>query len=247
MFASFGLIASHDTSWKSPMVGGSVTVGVALLIAFLIVERRAQDPLLPPAFLLDMLRAVGLLGTFLAAAVSLLIEFVFLTYLQQTRGWTSFETAASFLPFAFGLIVTNLLAAAAVGKFGAKATLVTGFLVAGASLAWLSVLDSTTAYFTTLMPAQVLLAIGIALVFSGAAVLATANVAQEQTGLAGGVMNTAMELGPTVGFALLMAVAATRADVVDGYAIAFGTAAACCGLAAVATLLVATASRGASA
>jgi hypothetical protein len=127
-----------------------------------------------------------------------------------------------------------------VGKFGAEATTVVGFLVTGISLAWLTVLDPRTAYLAVLLPAQGLLAIGIALVFSGAAVLATANVPHEQMGLAGGAMNTAMELGPTVGFALLMAVAATRADIVEGYARAFGTAAAFYGVAAVATLLVAT-------
>jgi MFS family permease len=240
VLASFGLIASHDARWSSPLVAGPLAAGVALLVVFLIVERRARDPLLPPAFLLNSPRIVGLSGMFLAAAASLLIEFVLLTYLQQMRGWTPFETAVSFLPFALALIGTNLLAAPAVGKFGAEATTVVGFLVTGISLAWLTVLDPRTAYLAVLLPAQGLLAIGIALVFSGAAVLATANVPHEQMGLAGGAMNTAMELGPTVGFALLMAVAATRADIVEGYARAFGTAAAFYGVAAVATLLVAT-------
>jgi hypothetical protein len=125
-----------------------------------------------------------------------------------------------------------------VGKFGAEATTITGFLVAGISLAWLTILEPRTAYLTVLLPGPCLLAIGIALIFSGAAVLATADVPQEQMGLAGGAMNTAMELGPTVGFALLMAVAATSTDIVEGYARAFGTAAAFYGAAVVATLLV---------
>lgn len=232
VLTSFGLIASHDASWASSEVVGPLAAGITLLVVFLTAERRARDPLLPPGFLLDSLRIIGLSGMLLAAAASLLIEFVLLTYLQQIRGWTPFETAASFLPFALALIGSSLLAAPAVGKFGAEATTVVGFLVAGGGLAWLTVLDPGTAYLTVILPAQALLAIGIALVFSGAAVLATANVPQEQMGLAGGVMNTAMELGPTVGFALLMAVAATRADTVDGYAMAFGTASASYGVAA---------------
>lgn len=241
VLASFGLIASHDASWGSSQVMGPLAAGIGLLIMFLIAERRARHPLLPPAFLLDPLRIVGLSGMLFAAAASVLIEFVLLNYLQQIRGWSPFETAASFLPFALALIGTNLLAAPAVGKFGAEATTIAGFLIAGASLTWLTVLDLGTAYLTVLLPAQVLLAIGIALVFSGAAVLATANVPPEQMGLAGGVMNTAMELGPTVGFALLMAVAATRADTVDGYASAFAAAAALCGVAAaIAGMLAAT-------
>ncbi|WP_236025068.1 MFS transporter [Arenibaculum pallidiluteum] len=239
MLASFGLIASHDTTWGSPVVVGPIAAGTALLVMFIIAERRAADPLLPPAFLLDPRRIVGVSGMLLAAAASLLIEFVLLTYLQRMRGWTPFETAASFLPFALALLGSNLLAARIVGRFGEEATTVAGLLVAGAALAWLADIGPKTAYLTVLLPAQVLLAIGIALVFSGAAVLATANVAHHQMGLAGGVMNTAMELGPTVGFALFMAVAATRADVVEGYARAFGTAAALFGMAVVAALLVA--------
>lgn len=58
------------------------------------------------AFLYDSLRLVGLSGMLFAAAASLLIEFVLLTYLQQMRGWTPFEMAASFLPFALALIGT---------------------------------------------------------------------------------------------------------------------------------------------
>jgi MFS family permease len=239
VLASFGLIASHDTTWNAPLVVWPLAAGVALLVVFVIAERRAQDPLLPPAFLLDPLRIVGLSGMLLAAAASLLIEFVLLTYLQQIRGWTPFETAISFLPFALALIGTNLLAAPVVGKFGAEATTVAGFMVVGIGLAWFTILDPSTAYSTVLLPAQVLLGIGLALVFSGAAVLAATNVQKQQMGLAGGVMNTAMELGPTVGFALLMAVAATRADIVEGYARAFGTAAATYGIAVLAAVLVA--------
>lgn len=89
----------------------------------------------------------------------------------------------------------------------------------------LAALGLKTVYVRGILPGSLLLAIGLSLVFSGAAVLSTTNVPQHMAGLAGGVMNTAMELGPTVGFALLMTVAATQVDVVSGYAWAFGAAA----------------------
>ncbi len=162
-----------------------------------------------------------------------------LIYLQEFRGWTPFETAASFLPFAIALIGTNFLTASVVGRFGAKITIIAGFLIGGAGLAWLVLLDQQTPYLLVLLPAQVLLAIGMSLIFSGAAVMSTDNVAPEQMGLAGGVMNTAMELGPTVGFAILMAVAATRSDTVEGFAWAFGTAAVAYGIGAALALIVA--------
>jgi hypothetical protein len=162
----------------------------------------------------------------LAAAASLLIEFLLLTYLQEIRRWNAFQTAASFIPFAIALIAANASAPAIVRRIGAPLTAAAGFWIAGSGLASLSTLGQHTPYATVLLPGQLLVAVGIALVFSAAAVLATHAVAAEQMGLAGGVMNTAMELGPTVGFALLMAVAATRADTVEGYATAFATGAA---------------------
>jgi len=232
VLASYGLIASHETSWASPRVSGALVAGTFLLVLFLFAERKVRDPLLPPAFLLNPVRILGLGGMLLAAAGSLLLEFVLLVYLQKVRGWTSFETAASFLPFAMTLIGTNFLTASIVGKLGAKAAGVAGFLIGAAGLAWLAFLDEQTAYLVVLLPAQILLAIGMALIFSAAAVMSTDQVDPEQMGLAGGVMNTAMELGPTVGFAVLMAVAATRANAVEGYAWAFATAAAVYGAAA---------------
>ncbi|MDW5376232.1 MFS transporter [Halomonas sp. HP20-15] len=226
VLASYGLIASHEASWASFNVLVPLATGVVLCIAFLILERRARHPLLPPVFLLDSARLTGLAGMLLAAAGSLLIEFILLIYLQEVRGWTALETAVSFLPFAVALFGSNFLTAPIVGRFGARATTVAGLLVGGVGLAWLATLGHETVYLTTLMPGQMLLAVGMALTFAGSAVLVTANVPEPQMGLAGGVMNTAMELGPTVGFTLLMAVAATRADTVEGYAWAFGTAAA---------------------
>lgn len=237
--ASFGLIASNDAGWGSILTVGPLAAGAVLLLAFVLAERRRRDPLLPPDFLCDPLRLAGLGGVLLAAAVSVLIEYALLVYLQQSRGWTPFETAASFLPFAVALIGTNSIAAAIVGRIGAERTMAAGFLTAALGLAALAFLEPGTDYLTVLLPAQILVAVGIALVFAGAAVLSMAHVPPWQMGLAGGVMNTAMELGPTVGFSLLMAVAATAADSVAGYARAFGTAAATYTLFALVALAIA--------
>ncbi|WP_048644852.1 MFS transporter [Nitratireductor soli] len=245
VLASFGLIASHEAGWRSPEVYGPLAAGVALLLLFLFTERRIRDPLLPPAFLLDRMRLLGLVGMMLAAAGSLLIEFILLVYLQDVRGWTPFQTAVSFLPFAVALIGVNFLAATVVARFGARVTTAAGFLIGAAGLAWLALLERNADYLAVLLPGQVLLAGGMSLIFSGAAVLSMDNVPPQQMGLAGGVMNTAMELGPTIGFAALMAVAATRAGTVEGYAWALGTAAAAYLASAVLALVVAR--RGSSA
>ncbi|MGK9234411.1 MFS transporter [Inquilinus limosus] len=222
VLASYGLIASGEHPWGSAAVWGPLAAGAALLAAFLGVERIVRDPLLPPGFVPSPCRIVGLLGMLLAAAGSALIEFVLSLYLQGAREWSPLATALAFLPFAVALMAANHLAPALVGRFGPARVTVAGLLAAAAGLGLLAGIDRGTDYAAGLLPGMVLLAAGMSLMFSGSAVLSTMNVPQRQAGLAGGVMNTAMELGPTVGLAALMAVSATRPDAVDGYAWAFG-------------------------
>ncbi|WP_395674652.1 MFS transporter [Inquilinus sp.] len=222
VLASYGLIASGEHPWSAAAVWGPLAAGAALLAAFLGVERVVRDPLLPPGFLPESCRMTGLLGMLLAAAGSVLIEFVLSLYLQQARGWTPLATALAFLPFAVALMATNRIAPPLVGRLGPARVTVAGLLIAAAGLGLLAGLDRGTGYAAGLLPGMVFLAAGLSLMFSGSAVLSTMHVPQRQAGLAGGVMNTAMELGPTVGLTALMSVAATRPDAVDGYAWAFG-------------------------
>lgn len=243
---SYGLIISGEHPWTSTAVLVPLAVGAVLLGAFLAVERRVRAPLLPPGFAVEPRRFVGLVGMLLAAAGSGLVAFVLSLYLQQERDWSSLETAGAFVPFAVVLIATSRVAGPLVGRFGAGPVLIAGLVVGAAGLGLLAGIDRDTSYALGLLPGVVLLAVGMSLMFSGSAVLSTANVPLHQMGLAGGVMNTAMELGPTVGVAALMAVAAVRTDVVDGYAWAFGTAGAVYVAAALAaTVLVRRAPAGA--
>ncbi|MBS1882391.1 MAG: MFS transporter [Actinobacteria bacterium] len=223
--AGYGLTASNEHAWRSATVWLPVASGAALLACFLLVERHARDPLLPPGFLTRPSRAVGLAGMMSAAAGSLLLEYVLSLYLQEVHGWTGLGVAAGFTPFAIALLAANPLGARLVGRHGAARTMAGGLLLCAAGMASLAAIGHHTDYLFGILPGSLLLAIGLSPAFSGAAVLSTIDVPRHQAGLAGGVMNTAMELGPTVGFALLMTVAATEADAVRGYARAFGAAA----------------------
>lgn len=222
---SIGLIASTEYSWNADLVRWPLIAGVLLLALFIVVELKVRDPLLPPRFILEPCRIIGLLGMLFAAAGSLLIEFVLSLYLQNDKDWSPLMTAVAFLPFAIALIAGNHVAARLVGRLGAAPVTIAGFLIGAIGLAVLAFIARETSYVAILLPGQVLLAIGMAFIFSGSAVLSTTNVPPHQGGLAGGVMNTTMELGPTLGFAGLMAVAAMPGDKVQGYGWAFAAAA----------------------
>ncbi|MET8543028.1 MFS transporter [Kitasatospora sp. NPDC004799] len=232
--ASYALVASTEHGWRSPWTYGPLAAGLALLLAFAAAERRTPDPLLPPGFLADRRRATALAAVTATAAGTALTFVLLSLYLQQLRGWSAAATSAAFLPYAAVLLLAGRLAGPLTARYGPVAVTAGGLAVAAAGLGLLAGLAPDSGYALGLLPGLLLLPAGAAAAFAGAAVLATGGVPPERTGLAAGVFNTAMELGPTAGLAALMALAATRPSVVGGYAAAFAAAAVGLALTAVA-------------
>ncbi|WP_189838489.1 MFS transporter [Streptomyces umbrinus] len=224
--ASYGLVLTDAWSWTSGRVLAPLVAGVVLLAMFVGAERRAPDPLLPPRFLLDRRRALGLAATALTAAGTATVFVLFSLHLQDERGWSALRTSAAFVPFAVALLASGRVAGRLIGRYGAPVVTGAGLAVGAVGLVLLALLgmNGTVPYAYGLLPGFVLLATGVAASFAGAAVLATDRVPAERTGLAGGVHNTAMETGPTVVFALVLGVGGDTASLAVTAAL-FGTAA----------------------
>ncbi|MGW6917503.1 MFS transporter [Kitasatospora sp. NPDC054939] len=236
---SLGLVQYGEHPWREPAVLAPLLLGGLLLTGFAAVERRAPDPLLPAGFLADRTRATALLAVMATAAGTALGFLLIALYLQQVRGHGPLATSAAFVPYAAVLLAAGRAAGPLIARYGARPVTAAGLAVAALGSAVLARLDPATPYTTGLLPGLLLLPAGAALSFAGAAVLATAGVPQHRTGLAAGLLNTAMELGPTTVLAALMALAATRPSVVGGYAAAFAAAAAGLALTAVAVAVLA--------
>ncbi|MFD8972248.1 MFS transporter [Streptomyces sp. NPDC059593] len=204
--ASFGLVLTDAHSWGSAPVLVPLLTGLALLAAFAVVERRTADPLLPPDFLRDGRRALGLAAIGLTAAGTATVFVLLSLALQEGRSWSALLTSAAFVPFAVALLGAGRLAAPLIGRYGPGRVTGAGLGTAAAGLGLLAAtgFDGSVPYAYGLLPGLLLLPAGGALSFAGAAVLATEGVPAHRAGLAGGVLNTAMELGPTVLFAALL-------------------------------------------
>jgi MFS family permease len=191
-------------------------LGVLLLVAFVVVESRTAAPLVPLSFFASRPRAVALAAIVLASA-GMAGSFFFLSlYLQQDRGLSPLLTSAVFLPYGVVLLGTGAVAGRLLGRFGIRTVLSAGLMVAAAGSALVARFDG--ALFAGLL----ILPLGIGLTFAGATVAVVADVPDDQTGLAGGVVNTALEVGPTVGLAAGVSLAAGRTG---GYGFALGIAA----------------------
>lgn len=221
---SYGLIASGAHPWLSLPVAAPLLAGAALLAAFVAAERRHPDPLLPPAFLAHRRRLTGLAVTALAAASTTVTCLFLPLYGQRVLGWTPLDTSLAFVPYAAVLLAVGRGAGRMIRRLGERRVAATGLVALAvglgtlsAGLLHMSTLDNHAGTAAGLPAAMavgmtlglVVLAAGAAMAFAAGAVLVVGGVPAGRTGLAGGVLNTAMELGPTVGLALVSTVVAS--------------------------------------
>ncbi|GAA1106331.1 MFS transporter [Kitasatospora arboriphila] len=200
VLVSYGLVLTETGGWQLPLA-----LGLLLPAAGVLRERRAAEPLLPLGFLRGGRRLLGLAATLLSAGGTATLFLLLTLHLQQDLGWTPLATSGAFLPYAAALLLGGQAAGPLVGRVGPKAVTAIGLATGTAGLFALAHLGTGSGYLP-LVPGLVLLPFGAALAFAGAAVLATDGVPEEQIGLAGGVLNTAMELGPTVLLTALLTV-----------------------------------------
>ncbi|NYH79986.1 MFS family permease [Actinopolyspora biskrensis] len=230
---SYGLVHAAESPWGSPPVLGPVLLGVLLLALFVVLELRTPDPLLPMDFLRSAHRAAGL-WVILAGATGISTMFMLMSlYFQQVAGMSPLLTAAAFLPFSVTLAVVGTTAAHLVRWFGARNVVVAGSLLAASGLWLLGRAEADSPYAGALLAGLLVLPVGISMMFSGGTVTVFSRTRDDRAGLAGSMVNTAMETGPTAGLALLVSLATAhtnslalggagqRAAETAGYAFAF--------------------------
>jgi MFS family permease len=224
------------SGWRAPFVLGLLVTGAALLTAFVVVETRVAAPLLPMRILLDRNRG----GAYLAVALTvagMFGLFLFLTfYLQVVLRYSPVRAGLAFLPLSAAVLASSGGIASRLLPYVAPRTLmVPGLTVAAAAMVLLTRLGTDSGYVSYVLPAEILLGLGIGCVFVPAISTATQRIDRRDAGVASAVVNTSQQVGGSVGTALLNTVAATAttsylaihprgatAGLVHGYAVAAG-------------------------
>jgi MFS family permease len=206
----FGMVEAGERSWTSVTVLVSLIGGAGLLTAFVIVESRVPAPLVPLSFFGSIRRVVGLVAVVLASSGTTAFAFFLPLYFQQVRGFSPAGTSAAFLPYALAMFVGGWLAGRLVARAGHRIPTVAGLLAGAFGLFLVSALGVDTPYAGVVLTGMVVFPIGVSLLFSGGTVAVVDQVPDHQAGLAGGVLNTAMEGGPALGFAVLVSLSTTH-------------------------------------
>jgi DHA2 family methylenomycin A resistance protein-like MFS transporter len=204
------VIEGGRLGFTAPLVLSGLGVAVICGIAFVTVEARGADPMLPLGFFRNPTFSAATLVGF---AINLTLYgaiFVLGLYLQQIRGYSPLAAGLAFLPLPVALGLANLAAGPTGRRFGLRSPMAFGLLAAGAGFWLLRDLDSTTPY-PSMLPGLVMIPAGLGLAVPLMTTALLSTVARSRSGIASGVLNTVRQAGGGIGVALFGALMAERA------------------------------------
>jgi EmrB/QacA subfamily drug resistance transporter len=198
-----------------------LALAAALLAAFLVIESRVSQPLMPlRLFRLRTLAIANVVGVLWAAAMFAWF-FISALYMQHVLGYDPMQIGLAFLPANLIMAAFSIgLSAKLVLRFGLRPPIVVGMLLAAAGLGLFAVAPAGGGFLTHILPGMLLLGLGCGMALNPVMLAGMGEVAPEESGLASGVLNTSFMMGGAIGLAALASLSEAR-----GYHIAFGAGA----------------------
>ncbi len=205
----YAFIRAAATGWGDAGTLGMLGAGVLVLVAFVLWERRAAQPLLPLRLFADRDRAAALVNFFLGPMAMFACFFFLTQYLQDVLHLSPLTTGFAFLPMVVPLFAMTRLMPRLLPRFGPKPLTLAGSALMAAGVAWLSTVAPDSGYASDLLGPMVLLGLGGGLGFSPLNVVIMSTVPARDAGAAGGVLQTMQNVGATLGLAVLVTVFGT--------------------------------------
>ena len=224
----FGIEATRSAGWTAPRTWIALAAAAVLLTAFARIERRAADPLVPPATW--RIRSLISASAVMAGVTGVVVGAIFLTslYLQDIIGASPLVAGLEFLPLAAAITAAAAVASKVIGRLGARTLILGGLVVMAAGVLLLAANAGGTSYAADVLPGFLLVGVGVGPMFVAIAVAAMSDVPAESSGMASGVLMTGHEVGAALGVAGLTAIAGnltTHGGLISGYGQAFVAAA----------------------
>jgi EmrB/QacA subfamily drug resistance transporter len=199
----FGLIESQAGGFSDPLVLLSLALGAAALVAFVLVERRVQEPMMPLSlFRSRNFSGANLLTLFLYAGLGGALYFLPFN-LIQVHGYSATAAGSAFLPFVVITFILSRWAGGLVGRYGAKLPLVIGPTIAAAGFVLFALPGTGGSYWTTFFLAIVVMGLGMALVIAPLTTTVMNSVSGRHSGLASGVNNAVSRTGSLLAIPVL--------------------------------------------
>jgi predicted MFS family arabinose efflux permease len=211
----YSLVNANQAGWGSGETLGLIAVALALIVAFVAIERRTRSPLVPFPGIFRLRSITGINITALLVAMALFSMFFFISlYMQQVLGYDALQAGVAYLPLAGGIIVSAGIASQLVTRFGVRPVLISGLLLTAAGLLWFSQISVGGGYVSDILFPSLVSAFGLGFAFVPMTIAAVEGVEAHEAGLASGLINTSQQVGGALGLAVLAAIANSRRDAV---------------------------------
>ncbi|MFF8478056.1 DHA2 family efflux MFS transporter permease subunit [Streptomyces sp. NPDC015414] len=206
----YGFAEAEPRGWTDPLVIALFASGAVLLAVFVWWQTRAPSPLLPLHIVRDRNRA-GCFLTMMLAVIGMFGLFLFMTYyLQVILGYSPVRAGLAFLPLTAAIIIgSTQISARLLQRVAPRMLMVPGMLLAASGLLLLTRMTVGSSYTGEILPALILMGLGMGLTFMPVFATATAGVAPRDAGVTSATVNTSQQVGGSIGTALLNTIATT--------------------------------------
>jgi MFS family permease len=206
----FGFSQAEISGWGSTVTISSLVLGAAFLVAFVLVERVVEHPLLPLRVVADRARGMAFAAVGIAG-LAMFGLFLFLTYyLQVVKGFSPVVSGLAFLPMiGCVMISSNTSNIVTLPRFGPRIVITVGMVLGFLGLGYLSRLDVDSSYASGVLPALILMGLAMGMVMAPSMNTATAGVQPQDSGVAAALVSTMQQIGGSVGTAVLSTIAAS--------------------------------------
>ncbi len=212
-----GLVLLVDAIAQAPQYGWGATrtiaafaVSAALLVAFLMIEKRADSPVLPLSiFRVRTLAGANLAGLLLGGSFFAFV-FVGTLYMQDVLRYGALQTGAAWLAASVTSMSLAALSQWLVTRIGAKVVMAIGMTLIGAGIIWATQVPVEGHFLANLAGPFLVAGAGTAFSFIPISIAALAGVEEQRAGLASGLLNTSQQLGGAIGVAIASSVAASH-------------------------------------
>ncbi len=215
----YAIVSAESVGWLSAQTIGMIVIAAILFIAFIILQKTKQNPLLPLyIFKVPNLSAGNIVMGLMAAAWVPLWFFLNL-YLQQILHLNAFNSGLALLPMTIMIMVVMIgFTGKLVARFGFKANLLVGLIFLTISLIMFSTVSPNGTFISSVLPASLFAALGMSLAYIPGTMAAISGAKPEETGLASGIVNTSYQIGSALGLAVIVVISSsvTRISVANG-------------------------------
>ncbi|MDT7569725.1 MAG: hypothetical protein QOG76_8349, partial [Pseudonocardiales bacterium] len=206
----FGFTMGPEKGWQSPFTIGAGVVALVALVAFVVVERTAQNPVVPFSLFVDRNRLATFAVIFLAGGVLFTLTLLITLYVQDIMGYSALRAGIGFIPFALAVGVGAGISSRLVTRFSPRVVVIVGALVMLAGVLGASTLTSDTAYFPNLVLPLVAAGIGVGVINVPLALSLIASVDFDRIGPTSAIAVMLRSLGGPVMLAVIQTVITAR-------------------------------------